>query len=191
VSALTDAPQLQLDDRPAWRTWLEQHHATARGVWLVMWRPRSGRVGLDYDAAVEEALCFGWVDSTGGTVDDERTRLYFAPRKRRSAWSGSNKIRVERLIRDGLMAPAGQAAIDQAKANGSWSVLESVERLEVPPELAAALAADPVAGANFAAFSPSVRKQYLAQIALAGRPETRASRVSNVVEAARENRRPG
>ena len=96
MSALDDAPHVRADDRATWRAWLETNHSSAGGAWLVTWRPRSGRVGLDYDAAVEEALCFGWVDSTGGRVDEERAKLYFAPRKPRSAWAASNKQRVER-----------------------------------------------------------------------------------------------
>ena len=102
-----------------------------------------GPVGLDYEAAIEEALCFGWVDSTGGRVDDDRGKLYFAPRKPRSVWAATNKARVERLIAAGRMAPAGLAAIERAKANGSWEILDSVERLEVPEDLAAALERPP------------------------------------------------
>jgi uncharacterized protein YdeI (YjbR/CyaY-like superfamily) len=191
VSALDDAPLVQPEDRAAWRAWLEANHATARGVWLVTWRPRSGRIGLDYEAAIEEALCFGWVDSTGGRVDDERGKLYFAPRKARSVWAASNKARVERLMREGRMTPAGLAVIERAKANGSWEILDSVERLEVPPDLAAALASSPAAAANFAAFPPSARKLYLGTIALARRPETRAQRIRTVAEAAARNERPG
>ena len=150
-----------------------------RGVWLVTWRPRSGRGSLDYEAAVEEALCFGWIDSTGHRLDDDRGEQYFAPRKTRSPWAATNKARVERLIRDGRMAPAGLAAIAQAKANGSWEVLDSVERLEVPDDLAAALEAHPPAAANFAAFPPSARKMQLAWVAFAQRPDTRATRVND------------
>jgi uncharacterized protein YdeI (YjbR/CyaY-like superfamily) len=189
VSALDDAPHVEAHDRATWRTWLEANHAIARGAWLVTWRPRSGRVGLDYEAAIEEALCVGWVDSTGGTVDDERGKLYFAPRKARSVWAASNKARVERLIRDGLMAPAGLAAIERAKRDGSWEILDAVERLEVPPDLAAALAARPPAAANFAAFPPSARKQLLGWIVLARRPETRVARIATIAEAAARNER--
>jgi uncharacterized protein YdeI (YjbR/CyaY-like superfamily) len=169
MSALDDAPHVHADDRSTWRAWLEANHLTARGVWLVTWRPRPGRVSLEYEAAVEEALCFGWVDSTGGHVDDERGKLYFAPRKPRSVWAASNRTRVERLIREGRMAPAGLAAIERAKANGSWSVLE--------------------AAANFAAFPPSARKMLLAWVAVARRPETRAARIAGIAEAAVRNER--
>ena len=189
MSALDDAPEVHADDRATWRAWLEANHATATGAWLVTWRSSSGRKGLDYEASIEEALCFGWVDSTGGRVDDERGKLYFAPRKTRSPWAASNKARVERLIVAGRMTPAGLAAIERAKANGSWEVLDSVERLEVPEDLAAALAAIPPAAANFAAFTPSARKMLLGWVALAVRPETRADRIAQVAAAAARNER--
>ena len=187
MSALDDAPHIHADDRVTWRAWLEANHASARGVWLVTWRSRSGRPRLDYEAAIEEALCFGWVDSTGGHLDEERGRLYFAPRKPRSPWAASNKARVARLIADGRMRPAGLAAIDRAKENGSWEVLDSVERLEVPGDLAKALDDRPGAAACFAAFTPSTRKNLLGWIALAVRPETRAVRIAKVADAAARN----
>ena len=190
MSALDDAPHVQADDAASWRAWLEAHHATARGVWLITWRPSSGHRGLDYESAVEEALCFGWIDGTAGRVDEERSRLYFAPRKPRSGWAATNKARVERLIREGRMAPAGLAAIEAAKANGAWELLDSVERLEVPPDLASALDDRPPAAANFAAFPPSVRKLALASLALARRPETRAERVRRIAESSARNERP-
>jgi uncharacterized protein YdeI (YjbR/CyaY-like superfamily) len=189
VSALDDAPHVHVEDRASWRAWLEANHAIAKGAWMVTWRSSSPRVGLDYEAAVEEALCFGWVDSTGGRVDDERGKLYFAPRKPRSVWAATNKARIERLIAAGRMAPAGLAAIERAKANGSWETLDSVERLEVPDDLATALDAHPPAAANLAAFPASARKMQLAWIALARRPETRAARIVAIAEAAARNER--
>jgi uncharacterized protein YdeI (YjbR/CyaY-like superfamily) len=189
MSALRDAPEVHVDDRTSWRTWLEANHATASGAWLVTWRPRSGRIGLDYEAAVQEALCFGWVDSTGGRVDDERGKLYFAPRKPRSVWAATNKARVERLIAEGRMTPAGLAAIERAKANGSWTVLDSVERLDVPDDLALALAERSPAAGHFAAFPPSARKMLLGWIATAQRPATRAARITEVASAAQRNER--
>jgi len=189
MSALADAPHVHADDRATWHAWLEANHSVARGVWLVTWRRRSGRAGLEYEAAIEEALCFGWVDSTAGRVDDDRGKLYFAPRKARSVWAASNKARVERLLRDGRMQPAGLAAIERAKANGSWSILDSVERLEVPEDLAAALGARPPAAANFDAFTPSARKVLLGWVATAQRPATRAMRVARIAEAAARNER--
>ena len=187
MSALDDAQLVHADDRATWRAWLEANHATSSGAWLVTWRRRSGRLGLDYEAAIEEALCFGWVDSTAGRVDDDRGKLYFAPRKPRSGWAAANKARIERLLAEGRMAPAGITAIERAKANGSWEVLDSAERLVVPADLAAALDARPPAAANFAGFPPSARKQMLAWVALAMRPETRADRIRRVVDAAERN----
>jgi uncharacterized protein YdeI (YjbR/CyaY-like superfamily) len=191
VSALDGKPMVEVYDRAAWRAWLEANHATSTGVWMVTARARRGAAAaLDYEAAVEEALCFGWVDSTAGVVDDERGKIYFAPRKAKSPWAASNKARVERLVRDGRMRSAGLAVIEQAKANGYWTILDGPERLEVPPDLAEALDAAAPASANFAAWPPSVRKQQLAQIAYAMRPETRAARIAKVVELARRNERP-
>ncbi|MCI0344519.1 MAG: YdeI/OmpD-associated family protein [Chloroflexi bacterium] len=189
MSALDDAPWVETDDRAVWHRWLATNHATSTGAWLVTWRSASGRAGLAYEAAVEEALCFGWVDSTAGRVDAERSRLYFAPRKARSPWSASNKARVARLIEAGLITPAGLAVIEAAKANGYWSILDSVERLEIPVDLAKALAASPPAASNFAAFPASVRKQHLAWVALAGKPETRSRRIREIVEKAARNER--
>lgn len=189
ASRRDEVPHVEADDRETWRAWLDANHATARGVWLVTWRRSSGRQGLDYEAAVEEALCFGWVDSTSGRFDDDRGKLYFARRKPRSAWAATNKARLERLIADGRMAPAGLAAIERAKANGSWDVLDSVERLEVPDDLVAALASRPPAADHFAAFPPSGRKLLLTWVATARRPETRAARVAEVAEAAARNER--
>jgi uncharacterized protein YdeI (YjbR/CyaY-like superfamily) len=192
MSALDDAPLVQPEDRAAWRAWLEANHATERSVWLVTWRTRSGRKGLEYEAAIEEALCFGWVDGTAGTVDEDRGKLYFAQRKPRSVWAATNKARVERLIASGRMQPAGLAAIDRAKADGSWSVLDGPERLEVPVDLRDALAARPPAAEQFAAFPPSARKLMLSWVATAVRPETRASRIEQIaVKAARGERAQG
>lgn len=189
MSALEDAPLVDAADRAAWRAWLESNHASASGAWLMMRRKRSGYDGIDYETAIEEALCFGWVDSTAGTIDDERSKLYFAPRKPRGGWAATNKARIERLIAQGRMAPAGLAAIERARANGSWELLDSVERFEVPADLGAALDAHPPAATNFAAFPPSARKAILAWVAFAVRPETRAARIEKAAEAAARNER--
>lgn len=182
---------VEVYDRATWRAWLEANHASSGGVWMVTARARKGAAaGLEYEAAVEEALCFGWVDSTTGVVDDLRGKIYFAPRKSRSPWAASNRARVERLIRDGRMQPAGLAVIEQAKANGSWSVLESAERLEIPDDFAAALAASPPATTNFAAWPPSLRKGLLGYVALAVKPSARAARIAKFTDLAQRNQRP-
>ena len=188
MSPLSDAPHLEVADRATWRDWLEANHASATGVWLVMNRQDARRTL--YEMAVEEALCFGWIDSTARPVDDERSQLYFAPRKATSGWAATNKARLERLTAAGRMAPAGLAAIERAKANGTWELLDSVERGELPAELAAALDARPPAAANWAAWPPGVRKQALTSIAYARRPETRAKRIESIVDHAVRNVRP-
>jgi len=189
VSALEDAPQILVEGRPQWRAWLEANHDRAAGVWLVTWRAGSGHPVFDYDAAVEEAVCFGWVDSRAGRVDDSRTKLYFAPRKPRSAWSPTNKARVERLLAAGAMAPAGLATVARAKANGTWDRPDPVERLDVPADLHAALAANPPAAGNFEAFPRSTRRAIVEWIAAARRPATRTARLARTATLAARNER--
>ena len=175
--------------RDEWRAWLEEHHTRREGVWLVSYKKATGQPRVEYEAAVEEALCFGWIDSKGAKLDDERTMLWFAPRKPRTGWSRSNKERVERLMADGLLAPAGLAKIEAAKEDGSWYALDAVENLAIPPDLAAALARFELAEQHFAAFPRSVKRAILAWIASARRPETRAHRVEETARLAAENRR--
>ena len=183
-----DAPHVHAEDRAAWRAWLEANHASATGAWLVSWRRGHGpRVA--YEDAVEEALCFGWIDSQGGNVDERRSRQYYAPRKATSGWAATNKARVERLIADGRMTPAGLAAIERAKANGSWTLLDAVEQGIVPDDLAGALAEHSPAAANFEAFPKSARRTMLEWVTQAKRPETRAKRVLEIATAAARNER--
>jgi uncharacterized protein YdeI (YjbR/CyaY-like superfamily) len=176
--------------RAEWRAWLERNHAAADGVWLVTFKRASGKPSLSYSEAVEEALCFGWIDSVRKTVDEERSMQYFSPRRRGSPWSKPNKERVGRLLAAGLVAPAGMAKIDAAKQDGSWEAYDAVEAMAIPADLAAALAADATAQANFTAFTASTKKQLLGWIASAKRPATRAARIERLVAAAAENRNP-
>ncbi len=175
--------------RAEWRAWLEQHHGRAEGVWLVSYKQATDKPRVTYDEAVEEALCFGWVDSKGNKLDEERSMLWFAPRKLGSGWSRPNKERVERLIAAGLMTPAGMAKIEAAKADGSWSLLDAVENLEIPPDLAEALDAYPPAATNFAAFPPSAKRAILQWIVQAKTPATRAKRIAETARLAQENKR--
>lgn len=115
---------VHVESREQWRRWLGENHASAGGVWLVSWKKATGKPRVGYEAAVEEALCFGWVDSLERSVDAERYRLLFTPRRPRSSWSPSNVARVERLLAAGLMEPAGLAAVEDAKARGVWPTLE-------------------------------------------------------------------
>ena len=187
-NALASLEQVYVPDRAAWRRWLAKQHGRSSGIWLVFDKKSSRPDRLAYGDAVEEALCFGWIDSTVRTLDDARYVQLFAPRKPKSTWSRSNKDRVERLMAQGLMAARGLACIERAKANGSWSSLDAVEALVMPDDLAAALATVPGVAEKFAAFSPSARKGYLHWISRAVRPETRAHRVSEVARHAAANR---
>lgn len=175
--------------RAEWRAWLDTNHTRKEGVWLVSYKKATGKPRFDYDAAVEEALCYGWVDSIAKTVDEERARLYFAPRKKGSGWSKPNKERVERMLAAGLMAPAGLAKIESAKQDGSWYALDAVEALEIPPDLATALQAQPPAEANFTAFPRSVKRGILEWISNAKTAETRARRVNETASLAAQNLR--
>jgi uncharacterized protein YdeI (YjbR/CyaY-like superfamily) len=186
-----EGERLHPETRAQWRAWLERHHATSDGVWLVFWRQQSGRTGPTYDDAVQEALCFGWIDSKPAKLDDHRTMLRFSPRKRGSGWARTNKVRIERLIRDGLMTEAGLAKIEEAKADGSWTKLDAVEDLIVPDDLAAALAEHPGARQRWDQLPRSVRRSALGWIVQAKRPETRARRVAETARAAARGERPG
>jgi uncharacterized protein YdeI (YjbR/CyaY-like superfamily) len=121
--------------RDEWRSWLQAHHQRDEGVWLVSYKKASGKPSLGYDAVVEEALCFGWVDSKPSKLDEHRTMLWFSPRQPKSAWSRPNKERVARLIEQGLMHESGLAKITAAQADGSWTALDEVEQLVVPVDL--------------------------------------------------------
>lgn len=171
----------------AWRAWLEANHTRPEGVWLITYRRASGKPFIPYEATVEEALCFGWIDGQVKTLDDERTMQWFAPRRAGSVWAKSNKERVARLIAEGRMTPAGLAKIEAAKADGSWALLDSVDNLEVPADLAAEFDNYPTARANFDAFPRSARHAILGWIALAKRPETRAKRITETARLAQDN----
>ncbi|MBW8769715.1 MAG: YdeI/OmpD-associated family protein [Gemmatimonadetes bacterium] len=179
-NALDSLEQVYVPDRAAWRRWLTKQHGRSPGIWLVFDKKSSRADRLAYGDAVEEALCFGWIDSLVRGIDDARYAQLFTPRKPKSTWSRSNKVRVERLLAEGLMAAAGLASIELAKANGSWESLDAVEAFVMPDDLAAALAAVPGAAEKFAAFSPSARKAYLHWISQAVRAETRAKRIQEV-----------
>jgi uncharacterized protein YdeI (YjbR/CyaY-like superfamily) len=185
MRAMREGGWIEPADRAAWRRWLRRHHARPEGVWLVV--AKKGTTGLHLDEAVEEALCFGWIDSTAGKVDGERFRVWLAPRKRGSVWSAINKERVARLIAQRRMTDAGLAKIERAKADGSWDALNHADALHEPPDLAAALDATPGARGHWDAFPPSARKQILVWIGAAKREETRAARIERAARLAAEN----
>jgi uncharacterized protein YdeI (YjbR/CyaY-like superfamily) len=186
------AERLHVESRAQWRGWLAEHHETSQGVWLVVWKKTTGRARPTYEEQVLEALAVGWIDGQAKTVDDERTMMWFTRRTPKSPWSASNKQRVEQLESEGLMRPAGHAAIEAAKANGMWSVFDDAERLIEPAELAILLDVDPTARANWNAYPPAVRRSALSWIALAARDETKSQRIASIVsDASKGQRRPG
>lgn len=175
--------------RAEWRAWLEQNHTRTQGVWLISYKKVTGKPRFEYDEAVEEALCFGWIDSKPNKLDEERSLLWFAPRKRGTGWSKLNKERVERLIEQGLMMPAGLAKVEAAKEDGSWNALDAIEALEIPPDLEEALTAYSEAKQNFEAFPRSAKRGILEWIVSAKKPETRAKRVAETAQLAAQNLR--
>jgi uncharacterized protein YdeI (YjbR/CyaY-like superfamily) len=179
--------RVQVESRAEWRQWLAENHTQPDGIWLVTFKKHMWEKYLPYDDIVEEALCFGWVDSLPRKLDDDRTMLYISPRRKGSPWSRLNKTRVEALIAADLMTDAGMALIEQAKADGTWTIYDEVEDLIIPPDLAAALDANPQAKQHFTAFSDSSKKGILWWIKSAKRPATRQKRIDKTVALAEQN----
>lgn len=176
-----------VEDRVALRGWLSDHHQKTRGVWVVFYKGE--KRSLSYDDIAEEALCFGWIDSKPGKVDDEKTKLYLAPRTPTSNWSALNKQRIAKLEAAGLLTEAGRASVRTAKENGTWDALNDVEKLVIPDDLEQALARYTNAKANFQAFPPSAQRGILEWILNAKREVTREKRIEETAELAQENRR--
>ncbi|GEK18904.1 YdeI/OmpD-associated family protein [Cellulomonas persica] len=180
-----DALHVHAETVEEWRAWLAAHHDSGvDGVWLVMWRPQTGRPRVSYEEAIEESLCFGWIDSLSNPLDDERTRLWFTPRRVGSPWSRTNKERLARVEAQGRMTDAGRAVVERAKQDGSFTYLDDVEDLVVPDDLAAALDEHPGARTHWDGFSPSARKVVLRWILDARRPATRAARIAETARLA-------
>jgi len=175
--------------RTEWRKWLEQNHTRKEGVWLISYKKATGKPRVDYDQSVEEALCFGWIDSKGNKLDDERSMVWFAPLKAGTGWSKLNKDRVEKLIKAKLMAPAGLAKVNAAKQDGSWNALDSVDALDIPSDLAEAFSKNETARGYFEAFPRSAKRAILEWISNAKKPETRAKRVEETVTKAEQDLR--
>lgn len=176
---------LEVSDRAQWREWLQDNAATADEVWLVIHHKGSGIPCAQHAEAIEEALCFGWIDSLARRHDAGSWRQRFTPRSPKGVWSTVNRALVERLTADGLMTPAGQAAVDLAKRTGMWDLLAEAQAGVVPDDLRARLDAD--AARNLAAFPPSARRALLESIARARRPDTRERRVAHAADCAARN----
>jgi uncharacterized protein YdeI (YjbR/CyaY-like superfamily) len=167
--------------RAEWRAWLAANHDRSLGVWFVFWKQGSGRRGVSYEEAVQEALCFGWIDGQLRPIDAERSSIRFSPRRRGGNWAKSNKERVAGLEAAGLMTEAGRRAIERAKADGSWTALDDVEAMVVPDDLVTALEQSPEATERFETLSASVRKMILGYVGQAKRPATRTERIERAV----------
>jgi uncharacterized protein YdeI (YjbR/CyaY-like superfamily) len=179
-----DYERVSATDAQQWRAWLEANWSSAPGAWLVSWKKATGKPAMTYDESVEEALCFGWVDSVVRKLDDQRSMLYFAPRKRGSGWSRPNKERVTKLELDGRMTDAGRRLIDTAKADGTWTMLDDVENLVVPDDLAAAFDHRPGARQQWDAFPRSPKRGILEWIVQAKTPVKRAKRIAETADKA-------
>jgi len=168
-------------NRQEWREWLAENHRSKQSIWLVCYKKKTNIPTLSWSEAVEEALCFGWIDSTRNTVNDEKFVQLFSKRKAKSTWSKVNKEKVLLLIEQELMTQAGHESIEIAKQNGSWIILDEVEALSIPPDLDEALKANPDSMDYFLSLSKSVKKGILQWIVLAKRTETRAKRINEIV----------
>ncbi|MDO7875669.1 YdeI/OmpD-associated family protein [Hymenobacter sp. ASUV-10] len=164
-----------------WREWLQQHHETEPAVWVIFHKKQTGQRTLSWSEAVDEALCFGWIDSRAQPIDATQYRQFFSRRKPGGTWSKVNKVKIEQLIATGRMAPAGLASIEKAKQNGSWTLLDEVEELIIPADLARAFGQHPAAASYFQALSRTNKRNLLLKLVLAKRPETRQQRIAEIV----------
>ena len=169
-------------DKEDWRNWLKKNHLIKDSIWLIFNKKDSPNPNLNWSEAVDEALCFGWIDSTKKSIDNEKYRQYFCKRKPKSNWSKVNKDKVETLIKQGLMKEAGYTSIETAKQNGSWTFLDDVEACIIPEDLEEALANNKGATEYFDSLSKSAKKILLYWVISAKRPETRQKRVLEIAE---------
>ncbi len=176
-------------DRAAWRAWLAENHTQENSVWLIIYKKDSGVPSIYYDQAVDEALCFGWIDSKPNKRDEQSFYQFFAKRNPKSKWSGVNKKKVAKLIGEGLMTDSGLEMIEIAKKSGTWTALDEVENLVIPDDMQQQLDANPTAKAFFDLFPPSTKRGILEWITNAKQAETRAKRISETVTLAEKNER--
>ena len=177
-------------DWESWREWLHENHDREKEVWVILYKKHTGKPTLSYEECVEGALCFGWVDSAIRRIDGEKHAQKFTPRKVKGTWSTSNKKRVERLLKEGLMAEAGLESIRIAKENGSWDTLPVAEQtIEMSEQFRAALEANPPAYEFFNGLAPSYRKEYIVWTATAKREQTRERRVREALRLLSEGKK--
>ena len=177
-------------NRQEWRAWLEENHDKKQNIWLIYYKQKSKIPTVSYSDAVDEALCFGWIDSKAKSIDEVKFMQFFSKRKEKSVWSKINKEKIESLINSGLMAPAGFAIIEKAKANGSWAILDEVEALIIPPDLEEAFSQKLDAKTYFQSLSRTDQRNILQWLVLAKRPETRQKRIDEIVDLAELGQKP-
>lgn len=173
-----------------WRAWLIENHNVKQSIWLVCYKKQANVPTITWSDAVDEALCFGWIDSTRKSVDSDKFIQFFTRRKASSNWSKINKAKIERLVAEGLMTEAGLESVERAKQNGSWTILDQVEELHVPEDLLAAFEANAGAKEYFTSLSKSVKKMLLYWVVSAKRPETRQNRINEIAVLAAQNLKP-
>ncbi len=173
-----------------WRAWLQKNHENESSVWLIFYKKKSGKPSISWSEAVDEALCFGWIDSKAKPIDEEKYMQFFSKRKVGSTWSKVNKDKVVKLMEEAKMFPAGLASIEDAKRNGSWTILDKVEAFIIPEDLEREFKLRQGSKAFFLGLSKSVRKSSLQWIVLAKRDETRQKRVCEIAELASVGRKP-
>ncbi len=178
-----ELPELVLADAQEWRAWLTEHHAAELGVWLVLHKKGGAVTTLTYDEALDEALCFGWIDGQVGRRDEGSYRQRFTPRTKRSPWSERNRDNVARLSADGVMQPAGIAAVEAAQADGRWDrAYARQSEAVVPDDLAKAIAASPRAQATFGALNAINRFALIYRLGSVKRADTRERKIVQFVE---------
>ena len=176
--------------RQEWRDWLQDNHAKKQSVWLIYYKKKSNVSTILYSDAVDEALCFGWIDSKSKPIDEHKFMQFFSKRKEKSVWSKVNKEKIERLTEEGLMTNAGYEIIEKAKLNGSWNILDEAEALHIPKDLEGEFDKRPNAKLYFLSLSRSDKRNILQWLILAKRQETREKRITEIVELADKNQKP-
>ena len=184
--------KMHVTSRNDWRTWLRNNHDTKKEVWLIYYKKHTGKPRISYDDAVEEALCFGWIDSIVKKIDDEKFAQKFTPRKDKSKWSETNKKRARKMIKEGKMTKAGLAKIGEAKSNGEWFKTASVRKqLVIPSYIEKALAANKEAQDNFTNLANGYKRQLVGWITSAKREETRKRRLTHAIRLLEQNKKLG
>jgi uncharacterized protein YdeI (YjbR/CyaY-like superfamily) len=173
-----------------WREWLAENHKEKSSIWLIQYKIKSEKTTISWSDAVDQALCYGWIDSVRRPIDEESFMHYYSKRKPKSDWSKVNKEKVERLIADGLMTPAGQECIDIAKQNGAWDSLNEVEELIIPADLELEFKSNPKAKEYFLSLSKTVRKMMLYWVSQAKKAETRQKRINEIIEKTGKGEKP-